>query len=132
MQWKDWLGLAADTTGILGALFALLAWWQARQLRQEAHAERMRQNRAVTLVLQHGARRIELPVELRRAELTRAEILGRLGMIPMRTRGQRFSLDYLNTPDFLRQINQIASGNGPGLLTIPCTAAELDQFDIAP
>ncbi len=69
-------------------------------------------------------------MELRRAELTRAEILGRLGMIPMKTKGSRFSLSYLNKPEFLAQINQIMDGSGDAVLTIPCTQEEFEQFDL--
>jgi len=82
------------------------------------------------VVLQNGADRLELPVELRRAELTRSEVLGRIGMITMKSKGQRFSLEYLNQPDFLRQINTIAKTSEDGILTIPCKADELAQFDI--
>lgn len=130
VEWQSWLGSVADVIGILGAIFALAAWWQARRLHRELADERRRLARHITVVLQHGNQRIELPVELTRAELTRAEILGRIGMIPMRTRGQRFSLAYLNTPEFLRQLNQVAAGAGDDLLTIPCTAAEIAQFDL--
>lgn len=132
VEWQSWLGSGADVIGILGAIFALAAWWQARRIRAELADERQRLTRRVTVVLQHGDQRIELPVELTRAELTRAEILGRIGMIPMKARGQRFSLTYLNTPEFLRQINQVAAGAGDDLLTIPCTAAEIAQFELAP
>jgi hypothetical protein len=124
------LGPVADILGILGAIFAFFAWLQTSKLRQEYRREQDRQNRKVTVILQNGADRLELPMELRRAELTRAEILGRLGMIPMKERGRRFSLGYLNTPEFLSQINKIASNDGDDILTIPCKQDEFDQFDI--
>lgn len=121
----EWLGFTADIIGIFGALFALLAWLQSRRIKQQLEQEQRRQNRKVTIVLQHGGESLELPVELRRAEMTRGEILGRIGMIRS---GQRFELSYLNNPDFLRQINQIIEGTGDALLTIPCTKEELEQF----
>lgn len=125
------LGSLADLIGILGALFALLAWLQSRQLRQEMQRETQRQNRKVMVIIRNGAQRLELPIELRRAELTRAEVLGRIGMIPMRNKGQRFSLNYLSTPEFLQQINQIAEGTGNAVLEIPCREDEFAQFDLA-
>lgn len=121
----EWLSGTADSIGILGALFALLAWLQSRRVRQHLEREQQRQNRKVIVVLQHGGERLELPVELRRAEVTRAEILGRLGMIRS---GQRFDLAYLNNADFLRQINAIIDGSGDALVTIPCTKEEFEQF----
>jgi hypothetical protein len=98
---------------------------------KEFEQEQKRQEQRISVILQNGARqRLELPVELRRAELTRAEILGRIGMIPMKAKGQRFSLEYLNTPEFLRQINQILASDSNSVLTIPCNESEYAQFDL--
>lgn len=124
----QWLSSIADLVSIVGALFALLAWIQTRQVRKDLARERQRQQRKVTVVLQHGADRLELPVELRRAELTRAEVLGRIGMLPMRTHGARFHLGYLNNPGFFRQINDIMDGTSDATLTIPCQKEEFEQF----
>lgn len=100
-------------------------------LHREFEQEQKRQEQKISVILQNGARnRLELPVELRRAELTRSEILGRIGMIPLKAKGQRFSLEYINTPDFLRQINQISANDGNSILTIPCNKNEYAQFDL--
>ncbi len=90
------------------------------------------QNEKIAVVLCYGSERIELPVELRRAECTRAEILGRVGMIPMKEKGKRFSIGYCNTPDFLRAINTAAESEAEegGILSIPCNEEEFSQFDL--
>lgn len=124
----EWLSTTADLIGILGALFALFAWLKARQVQQELAHEQQRQRRKITVALSYGARSIELPVQIRRAELTRAEVLGRIGMLPMRSPGARFSLSATNTPEFLRRIDEIAGGDGDTTLSIPCTQAEFEQF----
>lgn len=124
------LSLIADIIGVLGAVFALFAWLQARRVRQELEREKARQNHRVKIILQSNTHKIELPFELRRAETTRAEILGRIGMIPMKEKGKRFTLEYTNTRDFLRQVNEIIDADGATLLIISCTEAELDQFDM--
>jgi len=116
--------------GLLAALFSFLAWLKARRIQKDQQAEKARQSKSITVTLQYGGRKIELPVELRRAELTRAEILGRLGMIPMKKTGARFSLSYLNKLEFQKQLNQIMDGNGDAVLTIPCTQEEFEQFDL--
>lgn len=96
------------------------------------YEQRLRlQQQKISVILQNGGRnRLELPIELRRAELTRAEVLGRIGMIPMKSKGQRFTLNYLSTREFLIQINQILEGNGDSILTIPCSEIEFQQFDL--
>ncbi len=126
----QWLSFIADLIGILGAIFALFAWQQARQIRQVQAQELARQNKLVRVTLHHGGRKIELPVRLRRAELSRAEILGRIGMLPMKDKGKRFSIAYVNTPEFLQQINQIIDGTTDSTLTIACTEEEFQQFDL--
>lgn len=63
----------------------------------------------------------------RRADFVRSEILGYLGMIPMKVKGQRYALDYLNAPEFSRRINET---DGDSVLTIPCREDEIAQFDI--
>ena len=89
------------------------------------------QNEKIAVVLCYGSERIELPVELRRAEFTRAEILGRVGMIPMKDKGKRFSIKHFNTPDFLRAINTVAESEAEGsIFSIPCDEEEFSQFDL--
>lgn len=124
------IGLIADIIGILGAIFALFAWLQSRALKKELDAEKERQNKRVNVSLQHGSQKIDLPIQLRRAELTRSEILGRIGMIPMKEEGKRFSISFLYSEDFLKQINQIMEGTGESILVIPCTEKEFKQFKL--
>lgn len=116
--------------GLLAAFFSLLAWLKARRIQKDQQAEKARQSKSITVTLQYGGKKIELPVELRRAELTRAEVLGRLGMIPKTIKGSRFDLAYLNTPEFFKQVHQIMDGSGDAVLTIPCTQEEFEQFDL--
>jgi hypothetical protein len=120
----------ADIVGVLGVVFSLLAWLQSRKTNQTLEQERQRQNKRITVRLRNGQDSIELPTELRRAELTRAEILGRIGMIPMKEKGSRYSLGYLSEPEFLRRVNEIASAEHESVLEISCTDEELDQFDL--
>lgn len=132
MSTLEIIGLVADGIGILGAIFALFAWMQSRALKEHLDAEAARQNEPIQVALAHGDRQFSLPVELRRSEFTRAEVLGRIGMIPLKSKDpkDRFILRHTNTPSFLKQINQIIDGRGPGVLLIPCDKTELNQFDM--
>src|SRR6185503_18782704 len=106
------LGTIADALGIAGALFALLAWIQARGTRRDAAKERARQQERIDLALL----------------LTSAQELGRLGMLPMKELGRRFSLSYLARPAFLEQLRAAQAGDGPATIVIPCSRQEFDQF----
>lgn len=128
----EWLTLSnvADVIGVAGGFFALMAWMQTHRLRRELEKERQRQSRKIRVELTNGARSISVPVEFRRSEFTRSEIQGRLGVIPMKKKGTRYSLDFLNTPEFLRRIEEIGNDQGDSVLIIPVTNEELTQFDI--
>lgn len=123
------ISLVADVIGIVGAVFALFAWQQARQIRQELESEKQRQNRTIKIVLSYGDEKIELPVPLLRTELTRQEVLGRIGMIPRKTKAP-YSIRYLNTMDFWEQLTQVMEGPGDGIISISLKEEELEQFDL--
>ena len=126
----EWLGYIADVIGVFGAVFALGAWLQTRKIFQEQKLEAQRQEKLISVELVHGGQSEKLPVKLRRIEFTRSEILGRLGMLPMKEKGQRFSLAYLSTDKFLRRLNEIAESPDETILEIPCTKEELEQFTL--
>ena len=126
----NWIGFVADIIGIVGAIFAVGAWWQARQIKNELDVEKKRQQKTIRIVLSHGDEKIELPVPLLRAELTRQEVLGRIGMIPMKKQNDRYSIRYINTVEFWEQLTQVMEGAGEGIITIPLKEGELDQFDL--
>lgn len=121
------LGLIADIIGITAAVFA---GWQALRLRQERTREKARLDGKIKVSLRSRTRKIDLPVELRRREATRAEIQGRLGIIPTVIEGKRYSLPYLNTREFLTSVNDIVEGTGDQELVIRCEEDEIDQFNL--
>ena len=93
--------------------------------------ERAAQRRSVdvVLVLSGEGRELALPLELTRGEVSRAEILGRLGMLPMATPGARFALRHLSRPEFLRDLRKVAEGEH-SVLVIPCSPEEFEQFAV--
>lgn len=124
----SFLSTISDVAGALGAFFALFAWLQARAMRGEIEREKQRLETKIVIRLHNGTRRIVLPISLRRRELTRAEVLGRIGMLPMREPGKRFSLAYLATPQFLEMLDEAQTSIAPVAIDIPATPTEIEQF----
>lgn len=120
----------ANWLQIAGTIFALFAWLQSLAIKRSMTAEKQRQEQeiSVTLKLEGSAYSRSLPVRMKRRELSRAELLGRLGMLPMAEAGKRFSLGYLSRPEFLEQINACLESRHPCVIVIPCSDQEFVQF----
>lgn len=123
----EWLSFIADIVGISAALFA---GYQAYKLRQERKREKERQDKKIKVILKSPTQHINLPFDLRRSETTRAEVLGRIGMIPMKEKGKRFEIQNTNTEEFLLKMYQIIDGKDDAEFIITCVPDELSQFDL--
>lgn len=126
-------GFYADLVGIFGAAFALLAWvWAIINMwRAKREKKRLRQRIPVVLMSRDSKRSLELPVHFRREELDRQELMGRIGMIPMKDKGRRFEIRYTHEPDFFEAINRVKESSVLEPLIILCSDKEIDQFDVA-
>ena len=131
MEIMNIVGSVSDIAGFAGVFFALFAWLQARRTAKDLSRERDRLAKKIHIVLvfAHEGNERVLPVALRRGELTRAELLGRLGMMPMAEAGKRFSLRFLSTPEFLAKLEAAQEADGEFRFEIPCAdAQEFNQF----
>ena len=139
----QWLGLLTDIIALLGIPWA---GYQIYKGRREANIERQakakescRQNEDILIILkQEGSqRKICLPNKVRRGELTRAEVFGRIGMIPtVSSKGasnesqSRFSVKKSSTESFIRKIDELHVSSDKTELILDCSAREMEQFDI--
>lgn len=127
-----WSGVVGAVVAIPGTIFAILAWSKSRQVEKFLEKEKARLNEKITLILNDGNNEQKLP-HLRRQDITRGEIQGRLGAIPMKKKGARYAIQFL--PEFYEQIDLISEGTnekGRSTLTITCTPEEFSQFDFEP
>ena len=133
----EWLSIAADVIGVAGAVFALIGWLTTMQLKKQLAEEENRKNKKIKIMLKYGKKTFTLPATIRRAELTRAEVLGRLGMIPRRQtkpkteKQERFGIEYLNNEKFFEQMDELLKGKQNATLHIDCTKEEFNQFDFS-
>lgn len=123
-----WIGLAADLIGVGGAVFAGFAWMFSHRTHKMLKAEKHRLNEPVAVILEaEDGRRVKLP-PLKRKELTRAELLGRVGMLPRKDPRAFFVIDYLSTPAFFEELARIQDASGTSEIVIRCTKQEMEQF----
>lgn len=132
MKFQTIVSAIANVASVAGFAFAALAWWQALKLRQEAtrQQERLQQEIRVILKSPVGTKELALPVSPRRADLSRAELLGRIGMIPLKDKHKaRFAIAYTNTSDFLTELQRAQQSEGEDSIVILCSPEEIGQFE---
>jgi hypothetical protein len=84
----------------------------------------------VFLVEKSARERFKLPLELLRGEFNRGEVLARIGMLSMKTKGARFAFEYTGNSEFFSQINKVMANYDYNQLEIPCNKEEIEQFQM--
>lgn len=122
-------GRFADGIGVTSALFAFAV--SLLNFVNDDIAEK-RSREKVQLVLQHGAyASYTLPIILQRGEVSRAEVLGYIGLIPAKKKQDgkpRYKIDYLSSESFIKQIHQVKAGK-QDIIILKCKADEYGYFD---
>jgi hypothetical protein len=98
--------------------------------RESKNRDKIQQEIKVVLWDSKMNKKVPLPIEMRRGDFTRGEILGRIGMLPMKKPGTRFSIKFMGQQDFLSRINQVLADDRCSELLIPCDTQEIDQFHL--
>lgn len=73
---------------------------------------------------------ISLQGQIRRKNLTRAEVQGLLGILPMKEKGKRYELQALNQKAFFDALEEAQVNGAIQELVITCSEQELEQFDL--
>lgn len=118
------IGNVSNFFGTFGGLAAIALWLGQRRAKKLAEV-----TVKVCLRIEAEGREIVLPLEIIRRDVSRAELLGRIGSIPMRKPGTRFALRNIGTPAVMREINRVSRGE-TNLLAIPASIEEVEQFDL--
>lgn len=132
-EFFNWQGVVGTIVGIIGMVISIFVLIKSRRIENFLEQEKARLNEKIKMVLKQGDNEYVLP-DLRRQDITRSEIQGRLGAIPMKTKGKRYSIEFTNTDEFYKQIDLVSEGSndaGNSSLTINCTSAEFAQFSFA-
>lgn len=124
MTFLEIVGDVSNIFGTFGGLAAIALWFGQRRAKKLSEA-----TVKVVLRIEGEGREIVLPLEIIRRDVSRAELLGRIGMIPMRKAGARFALRNIGTPAVMREINRVSRGE-TNVLAIPASAEEVEQFDL--
>lgn len=117
----DRIGIVTGLLAFLGTTFSASMW-----LRQILRERKMREPVPIRIVVEDG-RRYELPIQPPRRIVTRAEVLGLLGMIP--SRQLRFDWKYFLDAPFLQHVEEVYRGKRDAL-EISLTAEEFAQLDL--
>lgn len=84
---------------------------------------------AISLFVPSSGLKATLPGKIRRKNLTRAELQGLLGMLPMKVAKDRYVLSVLNTADFFQVLEEAQIRRDITEINIICDESEIAQFD---
>ena len=114
---------------IIGLISVIIAAWSAWKLRRETKRQWQKENEQIKIILRSATKEITLPVELQRGGLTRAELLGLIGMLPMKEKGKRFELCFLSTHEFSQRLAIVRNSDDVFEFIVQCSEEELEQFN---
>ena len=118
-NYADKIGIAAALTAMI---FSILVW-----LNQKRKESRDNTLIYIRLFCEESNVMISMQGQIRRKNLTRAEVQGMLGTLPYS--GSRYKLDSFNKKLFFDQLEAAQISSKINEVIIPITPEELKQFD---
>lgn len=110
-----------DTVTIFFAFFAMLA-------AGKNYLNDRKQLQEVQICFNHMGQKLPLDLGIMRKHISRAEVMGILGVIQKDSR-DKYNIDYLSTPEFMENIFRIQKGELDEIL-IEVSSKELEQFNV--
>lgn len=131
-EFFNWQSLIGTIIGIVGMIFSLLAWRKSKKVEDFLEKEKERANESIKFILSDGKDEYEILPSLRRREVSRGEIQGRLGTIPRKDeKSPIYKIKYTSEREYYEQIDKIMNGSneqGNKKLVVKCTQPEFEQF----
>lgn len=109
--------------GLLSPIVSGAVWFKL-QLQKDFNRQRI----VISLVIPGTEKKITLPCRIERKHLTRAEVMGVLGVLPME--GKRYDIQFFNTVEFYARLENAQDLSEQTELLIECTEQELEQFNL--
>ncbi|HPY39179.1 MAG TPA: hypothetical protein PLM98_01570 [Thiolinea sp.] len=128
LEWPPFWDIL-DKIGILAGVFGLLV---SLSIRAYLWRKEKQDNALIDIRLHctEPETKITLQGQIRRKNLTRAEVQGLLGILPMKEKGKRYELQALNHKAFFDALEEAQVNTSIYELIIACTAQELAQFEL--
>lgn len=136
MHFSDWS--VPDYIGIVTGIVSIIIWFLSARTWFLVKRREERDNQRITIKLQHedDTRQITLPAHPRRRDLTRGEIQGLVGTLPVAASPPgggsqpRYRIAFFLKDEFYPKLEELQEDESKSELIITCTAAEWNQFDI--
>ncbi len=122
---SNYITLATGFTSLCAGVFSCLNWMNARnQLKLE--------NEKISIELQSPGKHLTLLAQPRRKFLSRAEVRGLVGGLPIRgQQGLRgdYQINYMNHPHYYEELERVQTDGSISKIVIKCSREEIEQFD---
>lgn len=115
-----------------GLVFAYRAYRKTQIIEAQNDTMRKRQDGRISIYLFDNMtkKKYRLPSDLRRSDLTRAELFGRIGAIPRKEPSDNYRIDHLLSRIFYDDLIKAQTNEGAYEIIIPCDDSEILQFDL--
>lgn len=118
----DKIGIFAAVASIFVSLSIRVYLWRKEKKDNALIDIRLHCNEPETTITLQG--------QIRRKNLTRAEVQGLLGILPMKEKGKRYELQALNQKAFFDALEDAQVNPAIYELIIYCNQTEMTQFDL--
>ncbi|MDC9728535.1 MAG: hypothetical protein PSN04_04295 [Methyloprofundus sp.] len=109
--------------GLIGTVCSV-SIWVLLKTKEKFNEQRIK------ILLKMPEKCFKLPYEIERKYLTRSELQGLLGVLPMNETKQRYELSFLNTPDFFKNLKEAQNNKDASSIEIICYQHEEAQFNL--
>lgn len=124
------INLFAEVMTLAAVLFVLNSWIESRRARRIIEQEKVRQSHLFQILLKtyYGSKSYLLKVSLHRSDLSRAEVLGLLRIIPWRRSSLFIPKRYVSSLSFVRQVDAISNADGSAMSEFLSCPKKLEQI----
>ena len=115
-------GTFTDVVSLASLIVSSLIWLKLK------HEEELQDQKIAIIINGEGGSPYKLKTHIRKKNLTRSELQGVLGALPMKQ--DRYKIAYLSHPDFFNALDLAQTDKDSNELMIKCSPEELKQFDL--
>lgn len=120
----DILGYVSTIISLISTAVSVAIWLRIKT-KEKFNEQRIK----IQLKVPNTTQSYDFPYEIERKFLSRSELQGLLGILPVKNASHRYSLSFLTTIAYFDKLKAAQDDENTTAIEIICTQAEWDDFD---